>query len=1707
MSPLLPARVAEQAARVPGAVAVVDGDRSFTYAELLAAADKVADSLRARGLGPEDRVGVLLPRGLDLVVALLGVWRASAAYVPLDPSHPGERIRWIAGDAGVRVVLTAGAHADIVAAPRFDSADDAPATLLVGSDDLLPTGGQAVGPVSDLDAQNAAYVLYTSGSTGRPKGVVVTHAGIANYVDWRIRTHELGPGDRVLQRTPIGFDAAGWEFFAPLASGATLVVAPDGAERDPARIVAAVADAEATVVQVVPSILRLLADEPGWPDCRSLRVLTSGGEALHHEDLTAVPAGAQVFNTYGPTECTIDVAVHRCDRDTVSGPAPIGRPVSGVRLLVLDHGGEPCPVGVPGELYVGGVAQARGYQGRPDLTAQRFVPDPYGPDGGRLYRTGDRVRWREDGELEYLGRLDQQVKVGGVRIEPGEVEAAIAGHPGVRAASVGTAAGPDGAARLTAHYIGDVAPAALRSFLREHLPAPMIPSVLTSVDSFPMLSNGKVDRQALARLAPELVARPAYLAPRTDAELAVAEVWQDLLEVEKVGAEDDFFQLGGHSLMLTRLAQRLGRATGTDIDLQSLYTHTTVADQALLVADTVDAGGADAGLDGAKAPQIISVPHDGPQPLSFGQRRMWFLDRLRPGSGEYTVPLFVRLIGRTEPGKVHRALIRLVERHEILRTRYVAADGEPLQVVDPAGPVELCTSESSNAAGEINAQISLGFDLAAGPVWRALLVRSADGRGNDLLLLTLHHIACDGWSAVVLERDLRALLDEQEQEQEQAVEPAPEPESEPESDPEPARLQYADYALWQQKWYTPERVQRGVEAWRDTLSGLEPLVLPADRPRPPVRDGAGALVAFELPADTAEELARIGRACGATPFTVLATGLTALLARRTGTWDVALGMPTAGRLRPESQDIVGFFLNSLVLRPRLHPGEDFERSVRRVEQARRFALAHQDVPFERLVDAYGGERDLSRTPLYQVAFDLHDAELTGGLSGADDLDAMREAWRVAKTDLTVFARRRSDGSYAFGFEYATALFDRSTMEELAEQFGLLLCRLAERPDLPLRDVDLLSAAEHRQFDAWNRTAADFGPGSPQSTQTTLELFERQAATTPHAPAVVYQGTAMTYRETDARANQFAALLRDFGVRRGDAVGVLLGRGLDLHPVLFGAWKAGAAYVPIDPLFPAERIGHMLADSRAKVLITESEYRSLLPESFGGELINIDIDLDRERLQSRSDERVGPGASPQDTAYVIYTSGSTGRPKGVRVPHRGLANHLQWAVRDLASRGTTGAPVFSSTAFDLVVPNLYAPLLAGQPVHMMPRDLPVADLGTVLAGSGPFSFIKLTPGHLELLAHQLSDAAAAALAPVIVVAGEALPARQAEHWRRLLGDGNLINEYGPTENSVGSTIHPVVGEPGQPVVPLGRPLPNVTVHVLDENLHRIPVGAVGELCVGGVGVADGYIGDPAKTAARFVPDPFGPPGSRLYRSGDLARFGPAGDVSFLGRMDGQLKVRGYRVETGEIEAVLREHPGVREAVVVAAGVGDGADSGSVPDFGSVPGSGDVRLHAYYVPAEASVLVPHQELAAHIGRRLPDYMVPSAFAALEAIPLNRNGKVDRPALPPITAEAVDRAEGDVPTGPVQTRIAAIFLALLGVDPGAGRDFFAAGGNSLAAVRLIARIQDEFDVDLPVRTVFTGPTVAELADAVQDAIEAEIGAMSDAELAAAYQDHQEQ
>ncbi|MER6285033.1 amino acid adenylation domain-containing protein [Streptomyces sviceus] len=1702
---LLPERFAEQAFRTPHAVAVVDGERAVTYDELDRASARMARLLGDLGAGPETLVGVSLPRGVGLVVALLGVWRAGAGYVPLDPAQPAARLTSLIGESGAALVL---------AGPELEHTVTEAGARRVDPGTADSARADSTHPLPALDPDGVAYAIFTSGSTGKPKAVAVTHAGIANRVGWTVGQHALGPADRVLQKTTVGFDAAGWEIFAPLVSGGTVVLAPAGAERDPAGLLRAVAEHGVTVLQVVPSVLRLLVEEGDWSGCGSLRLLFSAGEALHAELVARVRELAdpelEVWNTYGPTECSIDVTAYAADPAVTSGPVPIGRPLPGLKVLVLDPSGTPVPVGVPGELYVGGVGVARGYAGRPELTAERFVPDPY-EAGARLYRTGDQVRWRADRTLEYLGRLDHQVKVNGVRIEPGEIEAALAAHPSVTGAVVVPYEGEDGGKRLAAHLTTDgPAPgsAELRVFLAERLPESHVPSFFHVLDAFPLLASGKADRAALPTPA-ELAAasRAGAVAPRDAAEELVAGVWAELLGREQVGALDDFFALGGTSLQLTRLAARLRAASGEKISLRGLFGATTVEAQAKLLqargaaagggareARTAGPGEAGTGPDGGSAasgapaatavahgtavaagprtsasasavtdePDLRPVPRTTGLPLSSGQRRLWFLDRMNPGSPEWVAPLFLRLPAGLAAADVAAALDALAARHEPLRTRYTAEGGEVRQVIDASGTAGVELRVEDAGRDEVSAlfaeQFAQGFDLAEGPLWRALLVRLP---GEDhLLLLTLHHITCDGWSTVVLERELRELCAARTEGRAPAL-----PNLE---------LQYADYGTWQHARLTEEFVASELAHWRAALDGVEPVELPADRPRPAVRDPRGAVVPLRVPERTAAALTELGRRHGATPFMTLLTAYATLVARYSGRWDVPVGTPVAGRTRPETEHMVGFFLNSLVVRCGLTPDLGFAEALVRVRDAARAAFVHQELPFERLVDELQPERDLSRTPLYQVAFDLHSEGVTSVVTEDADLAAFTEAWQVAKTDLSLFMRQTPGGALDGVLEYATSLFDRSTAERMAGHFLTLLDQVAARPDTPLGALDLLGEQERRQLlDGWNDTAWQ------PDERTVLERFEEQARSHPDRTALAFGERTVSYGELDSAANRLAQQLRTLCVGAERRVAVLLDRGPELVTALLAVWKAGGAYVPVDPSYPAERVAAMCRAAGVRTAVTSSAYEQRFTGVDGPRVLRLDTDA--AEIAVRPAAAPARDRDPDRLAYVIFTSGSTGVPKGVEVTQRGLANHVAWAARDLAGWDHGGAALFSSVAFDLVVPNLWAPLVTGQRLFLLPQDTDMSELGKRLSEAAPFSFLKLTPGHLDILAHQLSPAQAGSLTPLTVVAGEPFARAALERWRDLAPDMLLLNEYGPTEASVGTSVFPVPQDEAEPVpdvLPIGRPLPGMTMYVLDAALDPVPVGVAGELYVGGTGVARGYAGRPELTAERFVPDPYGGAGTRLYRTGDLVRRLPDGNVAFLGRLDDQVKIRGYRVEPGEIRTVLEEHPQIREAVVVV----------------HRPEGGEPALACYAVPTEPGAELP--DLAAHLAARLPEYMIPATFTALDAVPVNANGKVDRRALP----EPGRREDGPAhvaPAGPVEERIAEVWTELLGVQASAHDNFFHIGGNSILAIRLISRIQQEFGIDFAVRTVFEGPTIAQLAATVTERVMAEVAALSDTAL----------
>ncbi|KUL55313.1 non-ribosomal peptide synthetase [Streptomyces sp. NRRL F-4489] len=1686
---MLPDLIAERAAAAPGALAVDSlppGRPGLTYGELDRRANRLAHRLRALGIGPGSLVGVSLRRGPALVTALLAVWRAGAAYVPMDPDHPADRLAWTLADTRAPLVLTergaldalpAGAPATLGVLPLAENgaaADEDPAAFPDTAPPLPGGPGEA--------ARRPAYVLYTSGSTGRPKGVVVPHGGIANRVRWLASRHGLGPADRILQKTTIGFDAAGLELFAPLISGGTVVLAPPGAERDPAALLDAVAAGRATVLQAVPSVLRALADAPGWERCGALRLLFSAGEPLHAElchRLLARAPQIEIWNTYGPTECSVDITEHRFDPAQTTGPVPIGRPLGGLRALVLGPDGRPVPDGATGELYAGGAGVATGYLGRPALTAERFVPDPEGPPGARLYRTGDRVRRAADGTLAYLGRLDQQLKVNGVRIEPGEVEAVLAGHPRVAGAVVGTAPDRAGGQRLVAWVQprgAAPAPAELRAFLRRTLPDQLIPAVFVSVAAFPRTASGKTDRSALPAPGPDTGGAP-HVPPRTAAERAVARAWAELLDVpaETVGAHDDFFQSGGSSLHLGQLAGRLSAAAGRRIDLRALFSALTVADQAALLDGAPEApeAAADTADPAADQAPVVPVPRDGGLPLSNGQRGLWLLEQLRPGSPEWADLIWIRLPAEWTEATVRTALARLAERHEILRTRYEVHGTDPVQIVDaPGGPVELRTAEAPDAAAVralARAELGRGFDLARGPVWRGLLLRTAGG--GQALLLGIHHIACDGWSSVLLERDLLALG--------AAVHSGGRPEL-----PEVA-AQYADHAVWQRRRAASDdaAMERQLAYWRERLTGAVPLELPADRPRPADRDGRGALHTFTVPAALTDRLAALGRETGATLHQTLLTAFAALLARLTGRADLTLGMPVAGRHRPEVAQTVGYFLNTLVIRCRPDGDATVRDAVAAVRETVLDALAHQDLPFDRLVRALQPERDPARTPLYQVMFDFHEEGRTGTALRGADLDAFRAAWQSARTDLTFVVQRQADGSLLGLAEYATALFDAATVERLAACWIRLLESFADAPGGRLADAELLPDAERSRLLALG-AAAPAAADAPDGCVATA--FAAAAARTPEATALVCGDERWSYARLRERAGWFADRLRALGAGPETTVAVLLPRSPDLLACLLGIWQAGAAYVPLDPGSPDERLAHILADSRAVALVSDAAGRARLGARHDGAWLTTGDTPDPAAPGTP------PEAAPHDPArlaYVIYTSGSTGRPKGVGVEHRSLLRLLHASREHLEFGPDSAWLALAPASFDISFTELVMPLLAGGRV-VLARDSETADYPALVELIDRTGVTHLQAVHPQW--RLLRDSGLGDRPLVGQTGGEPCPPELA----RELASGlkRFVNEYGPTEATIAATRWTVTATDTTAELPIGRPYAHVSARVLDPLLRPVPPGTIGELCLGGRGLSRGYVGRPALTAERFVPDPYGPPGARLYRTGDLARMLPDGTLVFAGRADGQVKIRGRRVETGEVAAVLAAHPGVAEAVVTAHGTGDAA-----------------RLVGYCVPAAGGPLPDRDALLDHCARHLPGYMLPTVLVPLGALPLTRHHKIDLAALPaPDLATVADDAPYTAPEGPLEEALAGIWAEVLtgpdGRAPrvGARNDFFRLGGDSVRAARVTARIQEAYDVALPLRTLFDRPTVAALAEAVEDAVRAEIASLSEAELAAAHREY---
>ncbi|RKH05105.1 amino acid adenylation domain-containing protein, partial [Corallococcus sp. CA053C] len=1546
-------RFALQAARTPDAPAVTYRSRTLSYRQLDERSNQLAWHLRSLGVGPEALVGLCVDRSIDLVVGMLAILKAGGAYLCLDASHPPERLAFMLQDARVSVLL---AHqSKLERLPPFGGttlcldSDAAAEVLRQQPTDALP---RTSGP------ENLAYVIFTSGSTGKPKGSAILHRGVLALA-FDPLLHPFAASDRVAQASNASFDPSTFEIWGALLHGAHLIGITASPAHSPHEFVAQVQDGRVSVMFVTTAVLHLLARQVPAA-FKGLKTLVLGGEAADPLALREVLQHGppqRLVNGYGPTECTVFSSFHVVDAPPALGtPVPIGRPLSNGPLFILDPLLQPVPIGVPGELYVSGERLGRGYVHRPELTALTYRPHPFSSvPGARLYKTGDRARFLADGRVEYLGRADHQVKVRGYRVELGEIEEALRLHPAIKDASV-IALEAGGDRRLAAYLVPHNAlpeVSALRSWLRERLPEHMVPASFTSLPSLPLTVNGKVDRRALPAPEPARGDDLSYVPPSTPTELTLSRIWATVLEVDRVGLNDDFFSLGGHSLLGTQLVSRVNEAFRLRMPIPQIFDTPTLA----LMAEAVDA--AQRIEVSEEGPALVPFPHEGDQPLSFAQERILFIEQLHPGTATFRIPGAYRITSPLDVSLLERSLTELTRRQESLRTVFAETETDFVTRILPVRPfvlrkVEVSHLPAAEQAAEVARQTRLELErpleLSTGPLLQGTLLRFRED--DHLLLLTLHHIVSDGWSVGVMLRELRTLY---------ADFAAGRPSSLP-----PLPIQYTEFAAWQRQWLRDDRLERLLSYWRNQLAGAPLLLeLPMDRPRPPIHRLKGNTHTFRLPPDVSQAIEDLCRQENVTLFMGLIAGFSALLHRYTGQQDLIVGTPLAGRIRPELEGLVGLFVNTLALRQDLSGAPSLIELMRRVREVTLGAYAHQELPFEKLVGEFHPERVLSHALVVQVMFVLQTPTLEPHPSTALQLVTAAEPWELrtgtSKCDLILFMSKSPEGLRAT-FEYDTDLFDADRIQRMASHFQTLLEAAVAQPSQPIASLPLLPGGErHRVLREWNDATADF----PRDL-CIHERFALQASRTPDAPAVTYGSHTLSYRQLDERSNQLAWHLRSLGVGPEVLVGLCVERSADLVVGMLAVLKAGGAYLPLDDSHPAERLAFMLQDARVSVLLAHQHKRERLPH-FSGATVCLDTDADS--LGRLSTAPLPPTSGPENLAYVIFTSGSTGRPKGSAILHRGVLALAfdsllhPFSVSDRVAQASNAS--FDPSTFEIWGALLHGAHLVGitaSPAHS-PQDF------AAQVQDARVSVMFVTTAVLHLLARQVP--AAFKGLTTLVFGGEAADPLA---LREVLQHGppeRLVNGYGPTECTVFSSFHLVDGPPALGVpVPIGRPLSNGPLFILDSLLQPVPVGVPGELYVSGERLGRGYFDRPELTALTYRPDPFSTvPGARLYKTGDRARFLADGRVEYLGRADHQVKVRGYRVELGEIEEALRLHPAIKDASVVAREAG-----------------GDRRLAAYLVPHDA--LPDSSELRVWLRERLPEHMVPASFTPLPSLPLTVN-----------------------------------------------------------------------------------------------------------------------
>ena len=1652
----------EQCLSTPDAVAVVFDNQQLTYHQLNSRANQLAHYLRSLGVKADTLVGLCVERSLEAIVGILGILKTGGAYVPLDPEYPTERLRFMLEDAQVKVLLTQQQLVESI--PQHQA-------HLV----CLDSDWEKIAQECELNLENTAatdnlaYAIYTSGSTGKPKGVLVNHSNVVRLFAATDAWYHFNAQDVWTMFHSYGFDFSVWEIWGALLYGGRLVVVPYLVTRSPESFYQLLCQEKVTILNQTPSAFRQLIQveqSKATIGDLNLRLVIFGGEALEIKSLQPwferhgdqMP---QLVNMYGITETTVHVTYRPLSKADLNHTASvIGRPIPDLQVYVLDEYFQPVPIGVPGEMYVGGEGVTRGYLNRPELTAERFISNPFSKS--KLYKTGDLARYLPNGELEYLGRIDNQVKIRGFRIELGEIESLIVQHPAIWESVVIVREDQPGDKRLVAYVVPQVEQSPtvleLRQFLKAKLPEYMVPSAFVLLESLPLTSNGKVDRRALPTHELDSTLLEKYVAPRTPIEEMLAQIWAQVLKLERVGIHDNFFEVGGHSLLATQLLSRIRTSFKVELALRELFARATVAELAQSIGQLQQ-----------QDLELISLPilprtRDVELPLSYAQQRLWFLDQFEPNSAFYNIPMALRLVGNLKQAALEQSLREIIHRHEALRTNFITVDGKPSQIIQPetnwtVSVVDLkylsITEQEITSQQLAQQQITQPFDLAKGTLIRATLVVLSET--EHVLLVSMHHVVSDGWSMGVFVQELAALYNAYAQGQSSPLTPLP--------------IQYADFAIWQRQWLQGEVLQSQLSYWQQQLANAPALLsLPTDRPRPAEQTYHGTHQEFALSLELTSKLTKLSQEQGCTLFMTLLAAFDTLLYRYTGTEDILVGSPIANRDRSEIEGLIGFFVNTLVMRTDLAGNPSFSELLLRVREMAMEAYTHQDLPFEMLVEALQPERDLSHTPLFQVMFVLQNAptfelELTGLT-----VNPLLIKGTTSRFDLTLSMENTPTGLVAW-WEYNTDLFDASTIERMTGHFVTLLEGIIANPKERISQLPLLTEIEQQQLLVeWNDTKVDY-----PLHKCIHQLFEEQVELRPDAVAVEFQNQQLTYKQLNYRANQLAHYLRSWGVGADVLVGLCVERSLEMVIGLLGILKAGGAYVPLDPKYPSDRLSFILDDTQVKVLLTQQRLIDRLPPN---QAKLVCLDTDAEDISKCSTDNIISRVQPNNLVYIIYTSGSTGQPKGIAMSQLALCNHILWHRDNLKiSRGAKTLQ-FASVSFDVSFQEIFTTWYSGGTLFLITEELrrdALALLGFLQEKQIQRMFLPVV-GLQQLAEVALGNGIVNTGLREIITSGEQLQITPAiSGWLSKLTDITLHNQYGPSESHLATSYTLPDAIDTWPLLPsIGRPISNTQIYILDKYLQPVPVSVPGEVYISGALLAQGYFNRPQLTQEKFIPNPFVKAGGEiftqhsaiLYKTGDLARYLPDGKLESLGRIDNQVKIRGFRIELGEVEAVLGQLSDIQASCAVVR-----EDT-----------PGDKRLVAYIVP-QSEQTISISEVRNFLKEKLPEYMVPSAIVILDALPLSANRKLDRRTLPApdLHNQLSDRYVA--PRNPIEEIVSVIWAQVLKVERvGIHDNFFELGGHSLLATQLVSRVRSSLNVELPLRSLFAAPTVAELSQHIQ-------------------------